>query len=85
MRDNALDKVLDEKQLQHLINGILYDPNKGRKIRTRIMEAGAIAAYHNRKDIPVVKVILSDDAPQFKKLAEEQALCWNHDARNAKS
>jgi len=84
MRDNALDKLLDEKQIQHLINGIFHDPNKGRNIRTRIMEAGAIAAYHNRKDIPVVKVLLSDDAPQFKKLTEEQALCWIHDARNYK-
>ena len=84
MRDNALDKVLDEKQLQRLINGIFHDPNKGRNIRTRIMEAGAIAAYHNNTDISVVKVLLSDDAPQFKKLTEEQALCWIHDARNYK-
>lgn len=84
MRDNALDKVLDEKQLQHLINGIFHDSNKGRNIRTRIMEAGAIAAYHNNTDISVVKVLLSDDAPQFKKLTEEQALCWIHDARNYK-
>jgi hypothetical protein len=84
MRDNALDKVLDEKQMQHLINGIFHDPNKGRNIRTRIMEAGAIASYHNRTDISVVKVLLSDDAPQFKKLTEEQALCWIHDGRNYK-
>ncbi|MDW7728375.1 MAG: hypothetical protein SCH70_14975, partial [Candidatus Methanoperedens sp.] len=48
------------------------------------MEAGAIAAYHNRTDIPVVKALLSDDAPQFKKLSEEQALCWIHDGRNYK-
>ena len=84
MRDNALDKVLDEKQLQRLIDGILHNPDKGKIIRTRIMEAGAIAAYHNRTDIPVVKVLLSDDAPQFKKLTEEQALCWIHDGRNYK-
>ncbi len=84
MRDNALDKVLDEKQMQYLIDGILYNPDKGKIIRTRIMEAGAIAAYHNRTDIPVVKVLLSDDAPQFKKLTEEQALCWIHDGRNYK-
>lgn len=84
MRDNALDKVLDEKKLQRLIDGILYNPDKGKIIRTRIMEAGAIAAYHNRTDIPVIKVLLSDDAPQFKKLTEEQALCWIHDGRNYK-
>ncbi len=84
MRDNALDKVLDEKQMQHLIDGILYNPDKGKITRTRIMEAGAIAAYHNRTDLPVVKALLSDGAPQFKKLTEEQALCWIHDARNYK-
>ena len=84
MRDNALDKILDEKQLQRLIDGILHNPDKGKIIRTRIMEAGAIAAYHNRTDIPVVKALLSDDAPQFKKLSDEQALCWIHDARNYK-
>jgi hypothetical protein len=61
--------------MQHMINGIFHDPNKDRNIRTRIMEAGAIAAYHNRTDIPVVKVLLSDDAPQFKKLTEEQVPC----------
>ncbi|MFZ3167647.1 MAG: transposase, partial [Candidatus Methanoperedens sp.] len=84
MRENALDKILDEKQLQRLIDGIFHNPDKGKINRTRIMEAGAIAAYHNREDIPVVKVLLSDDAPQFKKLTEEQALCWIHDARNYK-
>ncbi len=63
---------------------ILSDPSKGINQRTRIMEAGAIAAYHNQKEFPVVKVLLSDAAPQFKKLTEEQALCWIHDGRDYK-
>ena len=84
LRDNALDKVLDEKQMRKLMAEIFPDPNKGKNQRTRIMEAGAIAAYHNRTDFPVVKALLSDGAPQFKKLTEEQALCWIHDARNYK-
>jgi len=84
LRDNALDKVLDEKQMRKIMDEIFPDPNKGKNQRTRIMEAGAIAAYHNRTDFPVVKALLSDGAPQFKKLTEEQALCWIHDARNYK-
>ncbi len=84
LRDSALDKVLDENQMQQLMDEIFPDPNKGKNQRTRIMEAGAIAAYHNRTDFPVVKALLSDGAPQFKKLTEEQALCWIHDARNYK-
>jgi hypothetical protein len=84
LRDSALDKVLDDNQMQQLMDQIFPDPNKGKNQRTRIMEAGAIAAYHNRTDFPVVKALLSDGAPQFKKLTEEQALCWIHDARNYK-
>jgi hypothetical protein len=84
LRDSALDKVLDENQMHQLMVEIFPDPNKGKNQRTRIMEAGAIAAYHNRTDFPVVKALLSDGAPQFKKLTEEQALCWIHDARNYK-
>jgi len=48
------------------------------------MEAAAIAAYHNQTEFPVVQVLLSDDAPQFKQLTGEQALCWVHDGRNYK-
>jgi len=84
LRDSALDKVFDENQMAQIMSEIFPDPNKGKNQRTRIMEAGAIAAYHNRTDFPVVKALLSDGAPQFKKLTEEQALCWIHDARNYK-
>ena len=31
-----------------------------------------------------MEVLLSDDAPQFKQLAIEQALCWIHDGLNYK-
>ena len=31
-----------------------------------------------------MEVLLSDDAPQFKLIALEQALCWVHDGRNYK-
>ncbi len=48
------------------------------------MEAAAIAAYHKQTDFPVIPVLLSDDAPQFKQLTWEQGLCWVHDARNYK-
>jgi len=46
------------------------------------MEAGAIAAYHQQTDIPIIDILLSDDAPQFKKLTAAQALCWIHDGRH---
>lgn len=82
LRNAVFDKKLDEKQMQQLMEELFPDSNTGKNQRTRIMEAGAIAAYHNQKDFPVVKAILSDAAPQYKKLTEEQALCWIHDGRD---
>jgi len=48
------------------------------------MEAAAIAAYHQQTDFPLVEVLLSDDAPQYKLLIYWQALCWVHNGRNYK-
>ena len=46
------------------------------------MEAAAIAAYHKQTNVPVVDILLADDAPQFKKITEELALCWIHEGRH---
>ncbi|MGZ5191932.1 MAG: hypothetical protein ACXWCZ_13050, partial [Flavisolibacter sp.] len=84
IRNAVLNTMLDEKQMQQLMGEIFFHPNKGKIYRTRIMEAAAIAAYHNQTEFPIVQVLLSDDAPQFKQLTGEQALCWVHDGRNYK-
>jgi len=52
--------------------------------KMRVLEACSIAAYHRMTNIPVVTTLLSDDAPQFKKLTFQHALCWIHDGRNYK-
>lgn len=80
----AFDKVLDETQMTGLLQQLFPDPDQGKNNRTRIREAGAIAAYHQQTDFPVIPVLLSDDAPQFKHLSKEQALCWVHDGRHYK-
>jgi len=82
LQNAAFNKEWDEKQMQQLLGEIFLNPSKGKNLRIRIMEAGAIAAYHNQKEFPVVNVLLSDGAPQYKKLTEEQALCWIHDGRD---
>ena len=48
------------------------------------MEASAIAYYHQETDNPIVKVLLGDDAPQFKLITDELSLCWVHDGRHYK-
>ncbi len=52
--------------------------------RSRIQEATAIAFYHQQSNWPVVRTLVCDDAPQFKLLTEELALCWIHEGRHYK-
>jgi hypothetical protein len=73
------DNVLDAETFSRLLDQHLTDVNA--QHRRRILEAAAITAYQTQQEIPVVQLLLSDDAPQFKRLTEELALCWVHDAR----
>ena len=61
-----------------------YLPEIGKVQKTRVLEAAAIASYHKETGYPVVKVLLCDDAPQFKLITEDLALCWIHDGRHYK-
>ena len=59
-------------------------PGLGVQQRSRVLEATAIAAYHRQTEWPVVQVLVCDDAPQFKLLTTDIALCWVHDGRHYK-
>ena len=65
-------------------NSLLETIKLGSQQRTRIMEACAIAAYREQTETPVIKILMCDDAPQFKLLTEEITLCWIHDGRHYK-
>ncbi|BAY82738.1 hypothetical protein NIES267_22220 [Calothrix parasitica NIES-267] len=61
-----------------------YLSKLGSQHRTRVYEAGAIAFYHQQSTIPVINTLLCDDAPQFKLLTSDLALCWVHEGRHYK-
>jgi len=46
---------------------------------------GTIAAYHAEVGHPVVRLLICDDAKQFKLVTEELGLCWIHDGRHYKN
>ena len=75
-----IDKIYDENEFTSLLNTIKL----GTQQRTRIMEACAISAYREQKENPLIKILMCDDAPQFKLLTEELTLCWIHDGRHYK-
>ncbi len=74
--------VFKDSQLNALINQ--YLSKLGSQHRNRIYEAAAIAFYHQQSAIPQVKTLLCDDAPQFKLITDDLALCWIHEGRHYK-
>lgn len=60
-------------------------PDLGAAGRGEILEAAAIAAYHAETGYPVVRLLVCDDAKQFKLVTDELALCWVHDGRHYQS
>lgn len=65
-----------EEKLFKIFEGKENRPN----VQKRIKEACAIAAY--RRNIDKIPVLVCDDAPQFKLITEELALCWIHEGRH---
>ena len=58
-------------------------PDLGETARSRIVEAAALAAYH--AEAGHVRLLVCDNAKQFKLVADELALCWIHDGRHYQS
>jgi len=53
-----------------------------KNIFARIKESMTLGFYHTQLNFPVVEYLLSDDAPEYTKIAlNAHALCWLHDAR----
>ncbi len=61
-----------------------YLPELNKQKRPAILAALAIAAYHAQTDYPIVKLLICDDAGQFKWVTHELALCWIHEGRHYK-
>ena len=58
-------------------------PDLRQAARDRVVEAAALAAYH--AEAGHVRLLVCDDAKQFKLVADELALCWIHDGRHYQS
>lgn len=74
------DRDLGEEELQTLLEA--WAPPPPLAYREALREAAAIASYRARPDH--VRILISDDAKQFRHLADESALCWIHEGRHYK-
>jgi hypothetical protein len=76
------EQPLDEAQLAALLDGPLE--RLGPRQREQVREALAVAAYLADPDWPVIRTLVCDDAPQFRGITAELALCWIHEGRHFK-
>jgi hypothetical protein len=76
------DQVLDETTLTALLAGPAR--GLGPRQQEQVREALALAAYLADPDWPVVRTLVCDDAPQFRAITEDLALCWIHEGRHYK-
>ena len=77
------EQELSERELDSWLDRQM--PGLGVTARNHILEAAAIAAYHAEVGHPVVRLLVCDDAKQFKLVTEELGLCWIHDGRHYKN
>jgi hypothetical protein len=71
---------LDEATFLGLLAAHL--PKVGEQQRRQIVDAAAIGAYRAQQDVPVVETLVVDDAPQWKGITADRALCWVHEGRH---
>lgn len=76
------DQALTEQAFSALLTE--HVPHLGEQHRRAILEAAAVAAYHSQQEFPLIDLLICDDAPQFKRLTGQLALCWVHDGRHYK-
>lgn len=74
----AIPRIELDKMVKKDMPGLLSKKN----MYIRVCESLAIGYYHEQSEFLPVKYLLTDDAPEYQKIATNlQALCWVHDAR----
>ena len=76
-------QTFDKEKMRREMDYV-FSLNGHKSTKMRVLEACSIASYHQMTNIPVATTLLSDDAPQFRKLTHQHAYCWIHDGRNYK-
>ena len=81
LHDYAFGKEFDMVGLKELFSEI-FPESFSERIKQKIMDASSIAHYHQQKEFPIVEILLSDDAGQYKMIGFYHALCWIHLGRH---
>jgi len=82
LKSSQPKQKMNRDEVDALLHKLFPNPKKQGSNRRIILEASAIIAYQQLPN--AIKILLTDDAPQFKQIAELLALCWVHDGRHYK-
>jgi hypothetical protein len=74
------DVQYDQSSMDQLLDDWFKTSN--RQLRVSIAHAAAIVYYRQQSSVPVIQTLVCDDAPQFKLLTNNLALCWIHEGRH---
>lgn len=76
---------ITRSKLDQIIEEHIEELKNKKNMYTRVCESLAIGYYHEQYEYPPVRNLLTDDAPEYQKIAIlQQALCWVHDGRHYK-
>lgn len=74
-------EVLHMSELEELLKDRAADIYIKSRIVHILVESMALCYYKGQNAFAPLKVLLTDDAPEYGKIADYRALCWVHDAR----
>lgn len=73
---------LTRKDIDTLLKTLFPNPKKHKTNRRIVLESAALAWYQQSEYY--IQYLMTDDAPQFNKLALHHILCWIHEGRHYK-
>jgi hypothetical protein len=80
LRQHATDKLLRKGEIEKILS-----PYSARKnLYSQLYELAYIAGYHAEEGYPIVKILLTDDAPVYDLITLYHYLCWIHEGRHFK-
>lgn len=77
------DKRMGDEEMRGYLNQDLATRLNDQQ-QLRILEAAALTAYYGQTRVPIIPILLSDDAGQFRYLTRWHSLCWVHEGRHYK-
>lgn len=75
-------RLFTPEEMDNILKALFSKPKKDGTSRRIILESAALAYYQQSEYI--IQYLMSDDAPQFNRLALYHALCWIHEGRHYK-